>query len=63
MKKPVKVEELKVGDILHHSNIGMVQYTDDCAELQRRNPDPTSLFVQYRGATIEVSIHLVYKAG
>ncbi len=54
---------IKPGTVLHHRNIGLVQYTDDCAELQRRNSDPTSLFVQYRGATIEVSVHLVDKTG
>jgi len=59
MPKIIKVSDLRVGDILHHRNIGLVQYTDDAAELQRTNPDPTSIFVQYRGAVIEVSVHLV----
>ena len=54
---------IKPGEVLHHRNIGLVQFTDDAAELQRTNPDPTSIFVQYRGAVIEVSVHLVDKTG
>jgi hypothetical protein len=54
---------IKVGTILHHRFLGLVQYTRDAAELQKENPDPTSIFVQYRGAVIEVSVHLVDKAG
>ena len=54
---------IKPGEVLHHRNIGLVQFTDDAAELQRTNPDPTSIFVQYRGAVIEVSVHLVDRAG
>ena len=54
---------IKPGEIMHHRNIGLVQFTADAAELQRRNPDPTSIFVQYRGAVMEVSIHLVDRAG
>ena len=46
----------------YHRNIGLVQYTDDCMNWST-NPDPTSMFVQYRGATIEVSVHLVDKTG
>ena len=53
---------IKPGEVLHHRNIGLVQFTDDAAELQRTNPDPTSIFVQYRGAVIEVSVHLVDKS-
>lgn len=50
---------INVGDILHHRNLGLVQYTRDAAALQKKNPDPTSIFVEYRSEVIEVSLHLV----
>ena len=54
---------INVGDILHHRNIGLVQFTRAAAKLEEKNPDPSSIMVEHRGEVVEVSIHLVSRSG
>lgn len=39
----------------HHRELGPVTITDECRELQRTNPDPTSTYVVHDGELKEVT--------
>ena len=45
--------------ILHHRFIGEVKLTENCIELNKNNPDTTSIFVEYNNEIKEVSINLI----
>lgn len=43
----------------HHKILGEVKVTDACRELNRTNPDRTSIFVEYEDETREVTRALI----
>jgi len=42
-----------------HTGLGPVKITEQCKELQKTNPDPTSIFVEHKGHIKEVTKSLV----
>jgi len=45
--------------ILHHKLLGEVKITDACAEMNKTNPDKTSVFVEYEDDIREVTRNLI----
>lgn len=45
--------------ILHHKLLGEVKFTDACAELEKTNPDKTSVFVEYEDDIREVTRNMI----
>lgn len=45
--------------VLHHRLLGEVKFTDACAELEKTNPDKTSVFVEYEDDIREVTRNLI----
>ena len=45
--------------VLHHKLLGEVKFTDACAELEKTNPDKTSVFVEYEDDIREVTRNMI----
>ena len=45
--------------VLHHKHLGEVKFTEACAEMEKTNPDKTSVFVEYEDDIREVTRNLI----
>jgi hypothetical protein len=50
---------LKVGDKIQHSRLGHVVFDEHCAEMEKRDGQPTSLYVYHDGDIKEVTLTLI----
>jgi hypothetical protein len=51
--------QLKVGQVLIHSNIGLVRFTEECKMLEQMHGMPETLFVSDAGEIKEVTLALI----
>ena len=59
--KVLKNKNLKVGTKLSHKFRGECIYSKQAFSLERLNPDPSSIFVEFKDGIDQVSINLVTK--
>lgn len=59
--RPVAIDktQLKVGQVLIHSNIGLVRFTEECQKLEEIHGMPETLFVSDAGEIKEVTLALI----
>jgi hypothetical protein len=60
MGKNTKKSEYEVGKTYYHRNLQKeCVFTLNCAYMQRLNPDPTSVFMEFPEDTLEVCKHFI----
>lgn len=52
---------LIAGEILDHLHLGQVVFTETCQELERRDGEPSSLFVQTGDEVMQVTLRLIQR--